>query len=123
MINLVKGIYTPQVVTVTLNEKLPCNTLCYTPVFKFMHILTGQSIYFTANDLSSFTGRYNYFEITLVEDISEVDILDGKIFLENTGLYFYDIYLQPCDVIGVDPDLIEDKLESGYVQVRPLDTI
>ena len=117
MINLFTGVTQSQVIVVTLNEKLPCDTFCYTPVFKFQHTITGETRYFICNDISSFTRRYNYFEVELVDEGDE-DVLNGKINLKNVGMWFYTIYNQPCDIIGIDPDSFVGELERGYMHLR-----
>ena len=117
MINLFMGVTQSQVMVVTLNEKLPCDTFCYTPVFKFQHAITGEVKYFIANDISSFTRRYNYFEVELVDEGSE-DVLNGKIHLKNVGMWFYVVYNQPCGIIGIDPDEFVGELERGYMHLR-----
>ena len=117
MINLFAGITQSQVIVLTLNEKLPCDTFCYTPVFEIQHIITGRIKYFMANDISSYTRRYNYFEVQLVDEGQE-DVLNGKIYLENTGMYFYKVWNQPCGIIGIDPETFEGELERGYMNLR-----
>jgi hypothetical protein len=117
MINLVKAFIGIQSMVFTLNEKLPCDTTCYTPVIKFEHIITQERVYFTTNDLSFWTGRYNFFGVELVQP-NQVDVLDGKIYLENLGMYFYTIYLQECSVVGIDPNQLNIELERGYMYLR-----
>lgn len=117
MINLVLGITQSQTFTVTLNEKIPCETYCYTPVFKFQNILTGELKYFTTPDLSSWPSRYNIFQVELVPSIDDEDLLDGKIFLKDVGTYFYDVYNQPCTEVGINPDSFINTLEVGYMKL------
>ena len=117
MINLFMCVTQSQVMVVTLNEKLPCDTFCYNAVFKFQHTITGETKYFIANDISSFTRRYNYFEVELVDECSE-DVLNGKIHLKNVGMWFYVVYNQPCGIIGIDPDEFVGELERGYMHLR-----
>lgn len=117
MLNLFAGVTQSQVMVVTLNEKLPCDNFCYIAVFEFQNILTGHIKYFIANDISSFTRRYNYFEVELVDEVDE-DVLNGKIYLKNTGMYFYKVWNQPCDIIGIDPDEFVGELERGYMHLR-----
>jgi hypothetical protein len=117
MINLIRDEIDPQVMVMTLNDKLPCDTFCYTPVFKFQNVGNGELKYFTAQDISSFTTRYNYFQIELVDEIDE-NVLIGKIHLKTIGMWFYSVYKQPCGVIGIDIDSLEEELERGYMYLR-----
>lgn len=115
-----RGITASQTWVLRLNDLLPCSTSCYTPVFKITNDVTNWSLMFTADDISNWSSRYNIFEITLVDDIVNQDIFDGKILVVDDGQYNLKVYNQPCTTVGIDPNDFINTLFDGYLIIQPL---
>ena len=88
MININKNL--DNVVVLTLTEKTTLPTPYY--LFSFINGNTREVTNFTANDLSSFTSRYNEF---LIKETGStfVNLVNGIINL-RPGMYSYTIYQQ-----------------------------
>lgn len=106
-------------ILVTLNEKLPCDTDCYTPVFYIQNQLTFESKYFTAADISTWPSRYNLFELTVVGLTASENLMTGQLYFTQShiGQWTYTVYNQPCVVPGIDPDEFVNVLETGYFKL------
>lgn len=102
------------IVALTLNE----NTTIEAPIyylFEFIGQDTNTSIAFLATDTTWYRGRFNKFNIELVDAVDQ-DLTQAKINLSG-GRYKYNIYQQnsssnliPASALGI--------VETGFVQVN-----
>ena len=88
MVNINKNDNTS--IFLTLAEKATLNTPYY--LFVFTSDVEDKEVIFTANDLTSYTERYNEFLIT--ETSGTNTLTSGVITLNPTGFWSYKIYEQ-----------------------------
>lgn len=112
MISIEKN--TVNTVILTLTEKSSLVNPYY--LFEFRNDLTFYSTYFTAQDTSSWKGRYNEFTITETAKTS-VDLFIGKINLTK-GKYTYKIWQQnsPTNILPTFSG-ISQMVETGIAIV------
>jgi len=87
----------------TLTEKTTVSNPTY--LFSLTHRLTNVSYNFILTDTSSYTERYNAFELT-----------EGTTVTLDAGEYIYKIYAQESPT-NVNPDLANELVEEGMVKV------
>ena len=87
----------------TLTEKTTVSNPTY--LFSLTHRLTNVSYNFILTDTSSYTERYNAFELT-----------EGTTVTLDAGEYIYKIYAQTSPT-NVNPDLANELVEEGMVKV------
>jgi hypothetical protein len=87
----------------TLGEKTTILNPYY--LFSLKHRLTAVTYNFILTDSSSYTDRYNKFEIT-----------EGSTITLDAGEYEYKIYAQTSDT-NTDPALANELVERGIVKV------
>jgi len=84
--------------------------------------LTRREKYFIPiDDISPITDRLNMFEVQVVVGATSSENLDsGIIFFTQSdiGMWKYEVYQQPCDVVGIDPDQFIIQLETGYLKIK-----
>ena len=109
-------------VILTLNENVTLSSPFYF-LFEIINTDTFEALFFTAEDVSSNSCRYNEFVITLTNGVTDNTI--GLIDLEQNGFYKYNIYQQSSQ-FNLDKDLTEGLLETGIVyvegEVKPVKT-
>jgi hypothetical protein len=89
MINLNFGVNN---VALTLSEDTNITYVDY--LFQFINATSLEEVVFIAQDVSNFKERYNLFVIELVNP-NQVNLRIGKIHLNDTGYWTYNIYQQP----------------------------
>ena len=87
----------------TLTEKTTVSNPTY--LFSLTHRLTNVSYNFILTDTSSYTERYNAFELT-----------EGTTVTLDAGEYIYKIYAQTSPT-NVNPELANELVEEGMVKV------
>lgn len=103
----------------TLSELTTIKDCVY--LFEFKNTMTNEYIYFTSADISSFKNRYNKFTIRLVDDIENINLLNGTIkLLQNRHVYqIYQTSILISDEFDID--ILKDKkldiIETGLVNV------
>jgi hypothetical protein len=121
MINLINGEVNTAVFT--LDELTSLKNCHY--LFEFKNILTNELIYFTCPDISMYKNRYNKFIITLINDINQIDLMNGIIkVLSNRHAYnIYDTDI--LDTEDTDINILKEHkiniIETGLVTI--LDTV
>jgi len=103
----------------TLTEKSTLTAPYF--LFNFVSDVTKQSVNFIAQDLSSYTDRYNQFLIT--ETSGTTDYTSGTIELSPTGTWTYKVYEQTSST-NLNPLLADNQtpLEIGIVKVAGTQT-
>lgn len=98
----------------TLTEKSTLTTPYF--LFNFVSDVTKESVNFIAQDLSSYTDRYNQFLIT--ETSGTTNYTSGTIELNPTGTWTYKVYEQTSST-NLNPLLADNQtpLEVGIVKV------
>ena len=87
----------------TLSEKTTIANPTY--LFSLTHRLTNNAYNFILADTSSYTTRYNKFDIT-----------EGTTVTLDAGEYIYKIYAQTSPT-NIDPNLANELVEEGIVKV------
>lgn len=87
----------------TLSEKTTISNPTY--LFSLTHRLTNVAYNFILSDTSSYTDRYNEFEIT-----------EGTTVTLDAGEYLYKIYAQ-TSTTNTNPSLANELVEEGLVKV------
>ena len=87
----------------TLSEKTTIANPTY--LFSLTHRLTNNAYNFIVADTSSYTTRYNKFDIT-----------EGTTVTLDAGEYEYEIYAQTSPT-NLDPTLANERVEEGIVKV------
>jgi len=87
----------------TLTEKTTIANPTY--LFSLTHRLTNNAYNFILADTSSYTTRYNKFDIT-----------EGTTVTLDAGEYIYEIYAQTSPT-NIDPTLANELVEEGIVKV------
>tara|TARA_R110002050_G_scaffold11858_2_gene39487 strand:- start:1012 stop:1416 length:405 start_codon:yes stop_codon:yes gene_type:complete len=101
-------------IVLTLSE----NVTLTAPVYFLFEIIsddTKESVFFTAEDISSNVCRYNEFDITLTSGATDNTI--GLINLELNGYYKYNVYQQDIE-FNLDPTLTSGIIENGKLYVK-----
>ena len=101
-------------VVLTLSENVTINT----PVYFLFEIISDDNLtstFFTAEDISTNTCRYNEFDITLTDGATDPTI--GLIDLELNGYYKYNVYQQAAQ-FNLDPVNASGIVENGKVYVK-----
>lgn len=86
----------------TLTEKVTISNPYF--LFYLTHRQTNKTYAFILTDTSTFTDRYNKFEI----DENDYDFFEGE--------YMYEIYAQTSSV-NLNPSLANEEVESGLLKV------
>ncbi len=97
----------------TLREKATLTSPYY--LFVFNNDITNHSVTFTANDLSSYTQRYNKFLIT--ETSGTNNLSSGVITLSPTGFWSYKIY-EMSDGTNTSVSNVTSLVEEGKLLVE-----
>lgn len=105
-------------ITVTLLEKTTLASPTY--LFKFTNDITRQSVKFIAQNISSYTYRYDQFLITETSGVT--NLTSGVIELAPTGFWSYTIYEQ-TSTTNLDERLVTGIVETGKVKVIGEETI
>ena len=84
-------------------------------LFEFISDDNLESIFFTAEDVSTNTCRYNEFVITLTDGATDNTI--GLIDLDLNGYYKYNVYQQSSQ-FNLNPSFAEGLIENGKVYVK-----
>lgn len=111
MILINKG--TTNKVALSLTEKCTLSSPVF--LFVFMCDITRVKKIFIASDISSYTDRYNLFNI--IEQSSSEDLYNGTITLTTSGYYSYKIYEQTSST-NLTESLATNLVESGKVLVN-----
>ena len=101
-------------IVLTLSE----NVTLTAPIYFLFEIIsddTKESVFFTAEDISSNVCRYNEFDITLTSGATDNTI--GLINLELNGYYKYNVYQQDIE-FNLDPTLTSGIIENGKLYVK-----
>ena len=101
-------------VVLTLSENVTINTPVYF-LFEVISDDTKESKFFTAEDFSTNTCRYNEFDITLTSGATDPTI--GLIDLVQNGYYKYNVY-QQAEQFNLDPNQTDGIIENGKVYVK-----
>tara|TARA_R110000782_G_scaffold87548_1_gene169521 strand:- start:422 stop:826 length:405 start_codon:yes stop_codon:yes gene_type:complete len=101
-------------VVLTLSENVTINTPVYF-LFEVISDDTKESKFFTAEDFSANTCRYNEFDITLTSGATDPTI--GLIDLVQNGYYKYNVY-QQAEQFNMDPNQTDGIIENGKVYVK-----
>lgn len=115
MIRIERGSTNP--VALTLAERVTISPVAF--VFKFVGDQSGIEKVFAAEDQSSFTDRYNFFEI--VEDDVE-DLHAGTVSLEEGYHHYYVYQVDPATPTTITLDGTETLLEQGKALVTDAST-
>lgn len=103
-------------VVLTLTEKASLSSPYY--LFEFQNDSDKTVQRFIAEDVSSFTDRYNRFAIT---EKSNPDNLSGEVELSLPGFWSYTIREQTSST-NLDPDQSGEIVETGRVRVIGVST-
>lgn len=122
MIHITLGYTQSQILPMTINELLPCGTTCSQPVIYIKNELTNKSKYFLADDLSDYQTRINLFQVYVVANQSDEDLLHGELYFTNRdiGTWTYKVYNAPCTMVGIELDELQGILEIGYLKISEL---
>lgn len=101
-------------VVLTLSENVTIPLPCYF-LFEVISDDNSESLFFTAEDVSTNTCRYNEFNITLTDSTTDNTI--GLIDLKLNGYYKYKVYQQSI-ALNLDVELTDGLLESGKLYVK-----
>ena len=101
-------------VVLTLSELVTIDAPAYF-LFEFISDDTKESIFFTAEDISTNACRYNEFDITLTDGATDPTI--GLIDLDLNGYYKYNVY-QQIGQFNLDPTNADGIIEYGKVYVK-----
>jgi hypothetical protein len=98
-------------VALTLKESTTISNPNY--LFQFINATSLEEVVFIASDTSNFKDRYNLFVIQLV-NANAKDLLTGKIYLNDTGYWTYNVY-QQASPTNLNLELTGALVETGKV--------
>jgi len=101
-------------VVLTLTENVTITAPAYF-LFEIISDDSYNSVFFTAEDVSTNACRYNEFNITLTNGTPDPTI--GLIDLELNGYYKYNVYQQSSQ-FNLNPALASGIIERGKVYVK-----
>ena len=101
-------------VVLTLTENVTITAPAYF-LFEIISDDSYNSVFFTAEDVSTNACRYNEFNITLTNGTQDPTI--GLIDLELNGYYKYNVYQQSSQ-FNLNPALASGIIERGKVYVK-----
>jgi hypothetical protein len=99
------------IIAVTLTEKCTLENPEF--LFRLVNDETHKEYTFIAEDTSGYIARYNRFTIT---ETADPDLLNGEVYLPDTGFYHYYIYEQSSST-NLDYTLAVGLVETGKCRV------
>lgn len=104
-------------VTLTLSESL--NITADTPyfLFKITSPTSKQSVYFTAQNLSTNQSLYDRFNITLTGTSAHQNLTAGTIYIQPNGKWDFEVYQMSSQTNLDITQVVGGPIEIGWVKI------